>query len=65
MSDVGGCIKFKFKVAGFCVTALCDCYLFDGMLDGNVIPPLHEGCTCVLERRSGEQIDEGIRVKGG
>ncbi len=40
----------RFSCIGPCWTnAECDCPRYDGLRDGTRVPPLHDGCTCILE----------------
>ncbi len=42
------------RICGECITALCDCHLYDGRIveAGDPQPPFYDGYMCVVERRS-------------
>lgn len=47
-----------FRVGGHCERIACDCRLYDqARVVGTRIPPLHDGCDCVLEEVPGVAVD--------
>jgi hypothetical protein len=39
----------RFRCVGGCWTLDCDCRKHEGEWNPKVLPPLHDGCTCIVE----------------